>query len=58
MLMEKIERPDNACGLSSICPRCGNGYVCTTVKVGHQAVLLCDLCENEIIDFINHRPKR
>ena len=57
MLMKLNDNPPD-CGLSMICPRCGNAYVTTGVSVGNQTISVCDLCENEIINFINQRPKR
>lgn len=59
MLIKKIERPkEGRCGLSMICPRCGCGYTCGQVSICNQGVLICDKCEDEIIDFINQHPQR
>lgn len=57
-MFKKIEMPENGCGLSMICPRCGNGYTVTSVTIAGQTMGVCDLCANEIIDTINEKPKR
>jgi len=55
---ERVEMEENGCGLSELCPRCGNGYTVTCVSIAGQHMDVCDLCANEIIDTINERPNR
>ena len=58
MLIKKIDRPKNACGLSMVCPRCGNGYTCGCIQIANQSINICGKCEDEIIDYINTHPER